>query len=735
MFGQALAGAAKRGSQRLQELETRAYQVADRTTQRLINKYDEWDAKTKASKTAYMNAARKLKNLSNLNLDNGQIERILAGGLEGAENFIKAYENDKRLQFTAFDKEQKNKPQLPSSMMPDETADFAIPKPQFEYNKDIFLNKFFTRSDDYLAASEDDKKKFGRDLNMQSDLYAQSQNPFTAFDTLDREVGQVAEDTKSISGFGIPESYLESTVMKQLRSNKITAPEKIVGTLGENTGYAPLNYDMLDSTVKAEISANNLSEQVNKENFKKLKEENKYMALMNPLLLVEQNLKVEGLLTTNAYNKNRLEQSTIELNIAKLKTVDWAKAEMERAKKIQELEIANKEKQLKPNTVMEAIYDFNDQLTYWGVELKKNPNSEEAQRNIGIINSQMDKQFLLLARMKSAEKNERNAATLTNFYDFQLDVARTKNGHVSAISESTDPTNPMAALAVTERAHYLVPDPTDPSKMIKLYEGTVEYNEKDNELRRQVELGILKATGEIGGDGIWIPDDLNDRGLRLLVSSFDLTEDYGGGDYTNIDVDDYTDQFAPTAEKIAMDLTNQPNVTKENVVKNIMKIDRGLSYTDAEQMVNDAFSILERSDLTQAAQQMYASDPSVTAPSNIIPNKAGYKPTNKKHTVSVGGMSQTFDVFEKDGEKFFLQGNEYFPVDESKKITKTKEFSIDSWKNKNKSFVKNLQGKYNRSNDKETMKKNIIKQLQQSIIGSGKLNETQAKAVADNILG
>lgn len=685
MFGQALAGAAKRGSQRLQELETRAYQVADRTTQRLINKYDQWDAKSKASKTSYMNAARKLKNLSNLNLENGQIERILAGGLEGAENFIKAYENDKRLQFTAFDKEQKNKPQLPASMMPDETADFAIPKPQFEYNKDVFLNKFFTRSDDYLAASEDDKKKFGRDLNMQSDLYAQSQNPFTAFDTLGREVGQVAEDTKSISGFGIPESYLESTVMQQLRGNKITAPEKIVGILGENTGYAPLNYDMLDSTVKAEISANNLAEQVNIENFKKVKEENKYMALMNPQLLVEQNLKLEGLVDTNAYNKNRLEQSTIELNIAKLKTVDWAEAEMERAKKIQELEISNKEKQLKPNTVMEAIYDFNDQLTYWGVELKKNPNSEEAQRNIGIINSQMDKQFLLLARMKSAEKNERDAGSLMRFFEFQFDIARTKNGYVPAIQARVDPSDPYSLLAVTEPAHYLVPDPKNPNKFKKVFEGdeTGEFTRLDSQVRLQVELGTLRATGEIGNDGVWIPDDINDRYLRHLVSSFDLTLEYGGGDYTSIDVRDYTDQFAPTAEKIAMDLTNQPNVTKENVIKNIMKIDRGLNYIDAEKMIDEAFKILEVS----ALKTTTGKGPGTVTPPDFI------KPLPPKQTNK-----------------------------------------LENWSSKNKSFLDKQLKNYNNNTNKDNAKKILIDQIR----GKGFLNRLslkEATLVANKLIG
>ena len=53
-------------------------------------------------------------------------------------------------------------------MMPDETADFAIPKPEFKYNKDIFLNKMFTRSDEYLNADDKDKVNFGRDLNTQA---------------------------------------------------------------------------------------------------------------------------------------------------------------------------------------------------------------------------------------------------------------------------------------------------------------------------------------------------------------------------------------------------------------------------------------------------------------------------------------------------------------------------------------------------------------------------------------
>jgi len=605
MFGQAFAGAARRGSQRLKELEDRAYKVADRTTERLINKYDTWDSKVKASTTEYMNAARKLKNLSNLKLDDGQIERILAGGIEGADNFIKAYENDKRLQFTAFDKEQKNKPKLPSYMMPDETADFAIPKPEFKYNKDIFLNKMFTRSDEYLNADDKDKVNFGRDLNTQASLYAQSQNPFDAFDTLGMEARAEADQTRSLLGIGIPQEYIESTVMQQLKANGVRQPEKILGTLGENTGYAPLNYDMLDATTKAQIAANNIAERTSIANLEKIETENKYAALMNPQLLIEQNLKIEGLIDTNAYNKNRLEQSTIELNIAKLKDADWVKKEMERQKRLEELNIAAAEKALKPQTVMEAIYDFNDQLVYLQGKLKANPDDETVQRDIGVINSQMDQQFLLLARIKSAEKNERLPSTLTNYYEFQFEQARTKAGYVPAISESTDPTNALAELAVTERAHYLVPDPNNPGEMLKIYEGTAEFTQRDNNIRMSVEAGILRATGTIGGDGIWVPDDINDRGLRLLVSGFDITQQFGNNDYLEIDVGEYNELFAMNVEKLVLELRDErnANVSRSSIVKGLMNNDKGLSYTDAEQMVNSAFKILETERFDQTSEE------------------------------------------------------------------------------------------------------------------------------------
>ena len=213
-------------------------------------------------------------------------------------------------------------------------------------------------------------------------MYAQSQNPFDAFDTLGREARAEADKTRSLLGIGIPQDYIESTVMQQLKANGIEQPEKIIGTLGENTGYAPLNYDMLDSTTKAEIISNNLAQKVDKENLKKVIAENDYMALMNPRLIVEQDLKMEGLMDTNAYNKNRLKQSTIELEIAELKNADWVKEEMNRKKQMDELTIQFKEKQLTAQSTQEALFDFNKQRIALALKLKANPNDKQANEGI-----------------------------------------------------------------------------------------------------------------------------------------------------------------------------------------------------------------------------------------------------------------------------------------------------------------------------------------------------------------
>ena len=61
MFGQALAGAARRGSQRLQELEQRAQTITDRATERFLNQHEKWQTQYDADKRAYTEAYQKLK--------------------------------------------------------------------------------------------------------------------------------------------------------------------------------------------------------------------------------------------------------------------------------------------------------------------------------------------------------------------------------------------------------------------------------------------------------------------------------------------------------------------------------------------------------------------------------------------------------------------------------------------------------------------------------------------------
>ena len=589
MLGQALAGAARRGSVRLKELEDRAYKVSDRTTERLINKFDTWDTKNKASKTAYMNAARKLKNLSNLNLDNGQIEMILAGGLEGAENFINAYENDKKLQFQEWDKIQQDTPSHIKSPM-DFSSGLSIQKPKFNYNKDIFLNEMFERSDEYLEAKEHNKANFGRELKAQAALYAQSQNPFTAFDTLSRESRLEADQTKSLLGIGVPQEFIESTVMQQLKAAGIQQPEKVLGELGKKTGWKTIVYDDLDATVKAEIIANNLAVKTNKEQHKKLVEENKFLAISNPRLLLEQNLRIEGLVDTNEYNKNRLEQSTMELNIAKLKDIDWHKAEIERIDRLNILEEKALKKQLEPQTVHEAIYDFNDQLVYWKGELGKNPDNAEAQKHIGVLSNQMDQQFMLLAKMKEAERDDYTPAQYASVFKWWHEDIKKQNGFVDAV-KMPDPDDPGSMMIQGQPAHYLVDG-------VKHEVGSDTWNKLERESQLQAEAKLLKYAGKVGGDGLWAMNDPDDRALKLLINGFKITEEFGEGDITQINMNDYAlmNNYEITVDDVVMSLV-QPtnaNTTKPEIINMLIKEDKSLTYLSAEELVNNAYKQIDK---------------------------------------------------------------------------------------------------------------------------------------------
>ena len=102
MFGQALAGAARRGSQRLQELEQRANTISDKATERFMNQHEKWQSQYDLDKREYTKAYQKLDGFDFLS--NAQKEMILLGGPDGAEKFVKALENDKSNQAYSYAK-------------------------------------------------------------------------------------------------------------------------------------------------------------------------------------------------------------------------------------------------------------------------------------------------------------------------------------------------------------------------------------------------------------------------------------------------------------------------------------------------------------------------------------------------------------------------------------------------------------------------------------------------------
>ena len=78
MFGQALAGGARRGSQSLQELEQRANTITDRATERFMNQHEKWQSQYDLDKRQYKEAYASLNNVG-IELSDAQKEMILLG--------------------------------------------------------------------------------------------------------------------------------------------------------------------------------------------------------------------------------------------------------------------------------------------------------------------------------------------------------------------------------------------------------------------------------------------------------------------------------------------------------------------------------------------------------------------------------------------------------------------------------------------------------------------------------
>ena len=192
------AGAAKRGSERLKALEedtkklitTEAARVAEDA--RNINK-----ARIK-SVTDYNSAARKLK--SRYQLNDGQVEAILSGGLDGVQNFESSLES---LAIKAqTEKKQFNRADAIAALLPTISPDVAA------------------RSQDEAAAA-----------------FAASMNPYTS-EGLDVAAGRIGATVGAMTRGGkAPTDYIRSQLTAQTQALGGAAPEAFTGPAFGTTAY------------------------------------------------------------------------------------------------------------------------------------------------------------------------------------------------------------------------------------------------------------------------------------------------------------------------------------------------------------------------------------------------------------------------------------------------------------------------------------------------------------------
>ena len=296
MFGQALAGAARRGSQRLQELEQRAQTITDRATERFLNQHEKWQTQYDADKRAYTEAYQKLKGYDFLT--DAQREMILLGGPEGAKKFEEALKNDRTNQAYNYAKSQ---PKMTSM----EAGRFTpVEKPKFEYTnemRDAFLGKVFQRSDDYnkLVGQGDEKglADLGLGIKKASALYAQGLNPYRDIEESMQMTAQTEEQkNQSMLGLTIPASYLQSGVRTQLAAIGVVKPEEITDAqLGVGTGWKTPVYDLIDTETLLRIEESAQNQEKASLTMQSLRQEMEFNKQYNPLLMKIKLKEYEGM--------------------------------------------------------------------------------------------------------------------------------------------------------------------------------------------------------------------------------------------------------------------------------------------------------------------------------------------------------------------------------------------------------------------------------------------------------
>ena len=193
----ALAGAATSLSNRLRALEEETNELVKTEAGRVNNMLQENTKKRTAAKLDYGRAARKLEGYG---LSDGQIEAVLAGGLDGATQFEQSLQS--------------------------KATKAALEGKQFD--KNIAINELVAQTNPEFAA---------RDIQAQEEAYAAMAVP-NVLPSLDESVRTVSTGIAGMAKGSAPTDYIRSQLDSRVRAGAGERPEEFTGrAFGTDTGF------------------------------------------------------------------------------------------------------------------------------------------------------------------------------------------------------------------------------------------------------------------------------------------------------------------------------------------------------------------------------------------------------------------------------------------------------------------------------------------------------------------
>ena len=618
-MGQFVAGAAKAGSARLNQMENRAQNITDRATERFMNQHDSWKRQYDIDKRAYNDAWEKLKGYDFL--DDGQREMILLGGVNGADKFIAAYADDQKRKAAEYLKEPMATTESGFGIMSKDGV--KVKKPAWKnemYTPQMtqqFLDKTFSRTAEYNEAIKDRNnpanletlKQVGLGQKQSSELYAQGKNPYI---DMDKQLSLISSTEKSKSqsllGISIPTSYLNDSVRSQLVNAGVVKPEEIKGQLGESTGWQVPVYNALttdellaieNNVLDTQIKNTELEQAIERHGWAKTTNRNAILLFEHKARMFADEEKAKEFDALNAKLEYEYNQIIHDVTDAK-KQQKW---DMERAEILlkqarQELTEVDLEQQVIKNS---AIYrKVKEKL-----DLMKPTDKGYGETSMHL--TQLDnaiKRDMAVNRML-ANKNMSKAQQLSEMYQLQDRFEIQAKIKLGFSKEEASPTNlEQAGGAVDKKGStFFMVKNNDTGVYEKFYEGTDTYMRLAKQSEEQAMSDMINAFAKVNDDGTFEPYfEGNDEIERLIMGykndKFNVNE-FKAGVAQNIDFDELT-KYKNAIGALQNELITQAggppgrvSVPKTEILSIMMEENQLQSTDDAINLYNYVESLIE----------------------------------------------------------------------------------------------------------------------------------------------